>query len=101
MPPCHLPVLCCAVPHLPVNILAEAGGQSLCPQDEVTVMTQGVHDQFILLIFRILAAVNQHHDIPLEQEQQGGMSPWHRGRQQELSQRAHLSPSLVWIPLGK
>lgn len=38
-------------------------------------MTQGVHNQFILLIFGILVAVNQHHNVALEWEREAGMSP--------------------------
>lgn len=38
-------------------------------------MTQGVHNQFILLIFGILVAVNQHDNVALEWEQEAGMSP--------------------------
>lgn len=64
------------MPYLPVNVLAEASGQSLCPQDQVTVMTQGVNDQFVFLVFRILVAVNQHHDVPLKQKHQAAVSPF-------------------------
>lgn len=60
--------------YLPMNILAEASRQPLYPQDQVTVMTQRVHDQFVFLVFRILVAVNQHHNVSLEGEQQAAMS---------------------------
>lgn len=57
---------CSPMHYLPMNILAEAGHQPLYPQDQVTVMTQGVHNQFVFLIFGILVAVNQHHNVTLE-----------------------------------
>lgn len=50
-----------------MDVFAVAGGQPLCPQDEVALVTQGVHDQLILRIIRVLPAVHQHYDVPLEQ----------------------------------
>jgi len=67
---CHL-----SVRYLAVDILAEAGRQPLYPQDQVAVMTQGVHHQLVVLVFRILVAVNQHHDVPLEREHRAAVSP--------------------------
>lgn len=61
--------------YLSVNIFAEAGRQPLCPQDQVAVMTQGGPEQVVFFICFILAAVNQHHDVPLERESRVVLSP--------------------------
>lgn len=58
-----------------MNIFAEAGRQPLCPQDQVAVMTQGGPEQLVFLVCSILAAVNQHHDVPLEGERRAALSP--------------------------
>ena len=54
--------------HLPMHILAEAGGQALSPQDQVALVTKAIQQDVTLLILGISTVVYKGHDVSLQQD---------------------------------
>lgn len=66
MPAAHRPVSPRPQPlYLPMNVLAEAGGQALSPQDQVALVTDAMQQEGVLLILSTSTVMHKGHYIPL------------------------------------
>lgn len=58
--------------YLPMHILAEAGGQTLSPKDQVALVTKAIQQDVILLVLSVSTVMHKGHYVSLQQRPQWG-----------------------------
>lgn len=56
--------------HLPMNILAEASGQTLSSKDQVALVTKAIQQEVVLLILSIAMVMDKGHYVSLQQREE-------------------------------